>query len=106
MKKLLDLLLLKFTTWFSSSMGVYQTFIFVTIWYLIEIIFPKVDPNSFTFLAILTYYSAITQPALAYVGKRSSEDADVVLERIAQFEERILLEIEQLKTSNAQKPTE
>jgi hypothetical protein len=68
-------------------------------WYAAEVIDPRLDPHSFVLLALLTIYSAITQPALALVGKRSSEDSEIVLDRISEFEEKILLEVEQVKAT-------
>jgi hypothetical protein len=56
----------------------------------LEILFPKVDAHAFILMAALTVYSAITQPALAYVGGQSSDHSEEVLERVEQLEQNIL----------------
>lgn len=59
----------RFTRWFDSQGGVYQTF-FITVGLVVfEALFPNVDQHGFWLLYWLTVYSAITQPALAHAGK-------------------------------------
>lgn len=59
----------RFTHWFDSQGGVYQTF-FITMGIVVfEAMFPRIDTHGFYLLYWLTVYSAITQPALAHSGK-------------------------------------
>lgn len=111
MKQLLDRTLDKFTIWFASSVGVWQTFIFCMAMTIVELIFPHLDPNNLAFLFGMTLYSCFTQPALAYVGNRSSDKSDEVMgrvqvllekiesmdDRILTIEEAILLAVEHIK---------
>jgi hypothetical protein len=62
-----------FTIWFTSSAGVAETAMVTAAVVVLEFSFPTVDPHLFWLLVWLTVYSAITQPALAYAGRMSSE---------------------------------
>jgi hypothetical protein len=68
-----DRLLDRFTTWFCSKGGVWQTTFFTIAIVIAELSDRRLDPHAFTLLAVLTVYSAITQPALAYSGDRSAK---------------------------------
>ena len=86
MKKLSDRALAWFEDWFTSGPGVWQTFGVTILVVCVEFFFPKLDPNGFLLLYWLTVYSAITQPALAYSGARSSKQAAELLQRLAAIE--------------------
>jgi hypothetical protein len=85
-KKWSDAALAWFEDWFTSGPGVWQTFGVTVGVVLVEFFFPKLDANGFLLLYWLTVYSAITQPALAYSGARSSKKMDDMLQRIAAIE--------------------
>jgi hypothetical protein len=74
--------LIRFANWFSSSGGVWQTVIFATIVTTLEQIFPRLDPHGFWLLYYLTIYSAITQPALAFIGRQSSIKSQESLDQL------------------------
>jgi hypothetical protein len=86
MKKLSDAALAWFEDWFTSGPGVWQTFGATIAVVLVEFFFPKLDPSGFLLLYWLTVYSAITQPALAYSGARSSRQMEQMLQKIAALE--------------------
>lgn len=72
-------LLERFARWFASPGGVWQTLVLTSIVVMVELLFiPAMDPHGFWLLYILTIYSAITQPALAYVGARSGEKTEAI----------------------------
>lgn len=73
---LTDRLLARFNEWFCSGNGVWQTFLVVLVIVVLEQVFPHVDPHGFAVLYGLTVYSGITQPALAYAGRKSAEDIE------------------------------
>lgn len=79
-----------FSEWFISARGVYQTFALVSVLCAIELLFPKLDAHGFWLLYYLTVYSAITQPALAYVSGQSSDHSEDVLKRVEELEITIL----------------
>ena len=79
-----------FSEWFISARGVWQTFFLVSTLCLCEVLFPQIDTHGFWLLYWLTVYSAITQPALAYVSGQSSDHSEDVLARVELLEERIL----------------
>jgi len=68
-----------FARWFASAAGVWQTAVLVFALVLVEEFFPHLDPQGFRFLYWLTVYSAVTQPALAFVGWQAGVRTDVVL---------------------------
>jgi hypothetical protein len=79
-----------FSEWFMSPRGVWQTFLITALIVIFELLFPHADPHGFWLLYWLTVYSAITQPALAYVGGKSSDHSEEVLKRIEGLEISIL----------------
>lgn len=71
-----------FSRWFASAAGVWQTAIITGLIVAAERVFPHIDPNGFWLLYLLTVYSGITQPALAYVGTLANKKLDTVLEHV------------------------
>lgn len=71
-----------FSSWFASAAGVWQTAIVTGLIVAAERVFPHIDPNGFWLLYLLTVYSGITQPALAYVGTLANKKLDSVLEHV------------------------
>ena len=69
-----QVLLARFDKWFTSGAGVWQTLAVCMAIVFVEIVWPSLDPHYFYLLAILTVYSAITQPALAQAGAVTSEE--------------------------------
>ena len=61
-----------FALWFSSAACVWQTALVVLAWVVVEIFFPQIDPHGFVLLYVLSVYSALTQPALAYAANLSA----------------------------------
>lgn len=68
--------LARFNRWFCSEGGVYQTFIVVLAVVIFELADRGVDPHAFILMAVLTVYSAVTQPALAYAATEGSVSVD------------------------------
>lgn len=58
----------RFARWFSSGPGVWQTAVVTLAVVAVELSDRSLDPHAFVLMAVLTVYSAITQPALAYSG--------------------------------------
>lgn len=65
---LADVALIRFTNWFCSRGGVWQTSLVTLAIVVTELADRRLDPHGFWLLYLLTVYSAITQPALAYAG--------------------------------------
>lgn len=65
-----------FADWFASVGGVWQTLFICCFAVGVEIVFPGIDDHMFYLMGILTLYSGVTQPALAYVARRGSEKTD------------------------------
>ncbi|WP_165821718.1 hypothetical protein [Mycobacterium colombiense] len=74
-----DRLLDRFAAWFASARGVWQTLVVTLAVVAFEVIHPTADPQMLILMAILTIYSAITQPALAYVGWQAGVRTDALL---------------------------
>lgn len=72
----------RFNAWFSSAWGVWQTVILVLIVVIWEQLDPHADQHGFWLLYWLTVYSAVTQPALAYIARRSGEQQEALLAAI------------------------
>lgn len=90
---MLERLLSDFSRWFSSTAGVLQTLLLVVGVVVWEAASPHADPHGFWLLYWLTVYSAVTQPALAYIARRSGDDqgeAEVRQEAILHHLEDIL----------------
>lgn len=85
-------LLLWFGSWFASAPGVWQTFAICMAVVAAELTWPSADPHMFWFLVVLTVYSAVTQPVLAFIGARSGEHQEKILAHC----EQILAHLEQL----------
>lgn len=71
---MLERLLGAFNGWFASAAGVLQTLLLVVGVVVWESVSPHADPHGFWLLYWLTVYSAVTQPALAYIARRSGDD--------------------------------
>jgi hypothetical protein len=96
----------RFARWFSSAAGVWQTVLFCTTWVTFERVFRQSDPNGFVLLYVMTVYSAVTQPVLAYTNRLDTEKGSLtlqelrsVLDRISAMEEAILEDTEDLQHS-------
>lgn len=74
-----------FNRWFASAPGVLQTFLLVIAVVVYERIFPHADEHGFWLLYWLTVYSAVTQPALAYIARKSGDDHEASDERQEQI---------------------
>lgn len=81
-KRLLD----AFNNWFVSDSGVWQTLGACLAVVAVEFSDPKLDPHAFLLMAVLTVYSAITQPALARAGRVSGDQQQQMLTRIQYVE--------------------
>lgn len=79
-----------FTKWFESAAGVWQTLVAVLIVVNLEFIFPSVDPHAFILMAVLTVYSGITQPALAYGNAQAAKQLEETLAKLEILEERMV----------------
>jgi phage-related minor tail protein len=77
--KLHHRILARFTEWFGSGGGVWQTTIFTLAIVAFELIDTKADPHGLILMGALTVYSAITQPALAFSGAQSNKMLHEVL---------------------------
>lgn len=86
LKSVEDRAIQRFTRWFVSEGGVYQTFLITMAVVIFEAVDRAIDPHAFLLMAILTVYSAITQPALAFATGR---DADRLLARIDELETKL-----------------
>lgn len=75
----------RFNSWFTSAAGVYQTTFVVLGVSVLEFVFRDLDPHAFLLMAVLTVYSGITQPLLAYVSAKSSKSTDRILDRIEEM---------------------
>jgi hypothetical protein len=71
---MIERLLGAFNRWFASAAGVLQTFLMVTAIVVWERFYPHADEHGFWLLYWLTVYSAVTQPALAYIARKSGDD--------------------------------
>jgi hypothetical protein len=87
MKRLGMKLLEAFNAWFTSAAGILHTLFMVLLIILLEKFRVIRDRDGFQLLYWLTVYSAVTQPALAYVAKQGGDR-----------EERILTHIESIVT--------
>lgn len=65
----------RFAAWFQSAAGVWQTTAITLGVVALEFLDPRLDPHGFWLLYWLTVYSAVTQPALAYVGAVAAQEA-------------------------------
>ena len=90
-------LLERFTRWFCSSGGVWQTTVVVLAVVAVECADRSLDPHAFVLMAVLTVYSAITQPALAYSGAVAADRTDTVLSRLAAVEDQNAVLLGQLR---------
>lgn len=79
-----------FADWFASRGGVYQTTVAVLAWTVAACVWRGLDPNLFRTMAILTVYSAVTQPVLAYCSKRAAAKADLDVAAVKAEEDQIL----------------
>lgn len=90
-------MLIQFGKWFVSSRGVWQTLFLVGTVCLIEQIYPGADPHGFWLLYWLTVYSAVTQPALAFVNDRAAlRTAGQLNEELTLLREEVSLTKEEL----------
>lgn len=85
-----DRLLNRFTRWFCSKGGVWQTTGATLAVVAVEVSDRALDPHAFVLMAVLTVYSAITQPALAYSGQTSAARTEELLATVERQEQMIL----------------
>ena len=72
-------LLDRFARWFSSGPGVWQTAVVTLAVVVVELADRNLDPHAFILMAVLTVYSAVTQPALAYSGAIQARQMEAML---------------------------
>jgi hypothetical protein len=96
----------RFARWFASAAGVWQTVFICLAWVGAEKVFPRSDPNGLILLYVLTIYSAVTQPILAYSNRLDTEQGAVilkhlgdVLDRVAAMEAAILEDTEAIQNT-------
>ena len=83
----LTALLELFNRWFCSAPGVWHTLLAASVVVLIELVVdPGIDPHGFWLLYVLTIYSAVTQPALAYVAAKSAQRTDAILAELRKIQ--------------------
>ena len=84
-----DKILDRFTTWFCSKGGVWQTTLLTLAMVAAEVSDRRFDPHAFYLMALLTVYSAITQPALAYSNEQAARRMEALeaqqLEQLAKL---------------------
>ena len=88
-----EILLQRFDAWFTSGKGVYQTLFVCLVICVVEVVWPQLDPHYFYLLAILTVYSAVTQPALAQAGAVTSEEIRALTKQLHELTEAIFVEV-------------
>lgn len=69
----------RFARWFSSGPGVWQTGAITLAVVAVELADRNLDPHAFILMAVLTVYSAITQPALAYSGAIQAHQMEAMI---------------------------
>ena len=82
-------LLERFAKWFASTAGVWQTTAIVLLWWILESTGVIHDDQHFQLLVVLTIYSAITQPVLAFANRQDTEQGDKILTELRAIAERI-----------------
>jgi hypothetical protein len=79
----------RFARWFASAAGVWQTVFICLAWVGAEKVFPSSDPNGLILLYVLTIYSAVTQPILAYSNRLDTEQGAVILKHLGEVLDRV-----------------
>lgn len=87
--------LVSFDNWFTSPECVWQTLFVCILICVIEIVWPTLDPHYFYLLAILTLYSAVTQPALAQSSAATTRQLQTLIERQANIMKMMQKELEE-----------
>lgn len=82
LKRCEDRALARFNQWFTSEGGVYQTFLLVMAVVVLEVVDRSLDPHAFVLMAILTVYSGVTQPMLAYANNTEAAKLQAQLEAL------------------------
>ena len=72
----------KFGRWFASPLGIMETVTIVGLWVIAWIANPHLDEHLFGLLVVLTVYSAVTQPVLAFIAYSAGEKTERVLEQL------------------------
>lgn len=80
----------RFSRWFASAAGVWQTLVATTAVVLLEQFGVIPDRSGFWLLYWLTFYSAITQPVLAYTNRSEGLEDNQFFTRIEALEVKIL----------------
>lgn len=76
----------RFAAWFQSAAGAWQTFFVLIGAVILEFVNPHLDAHGFWLLYWLTVYSAVTQPALAYINGLAANEA----KRMAELQTQML----------------
>lgn len=79
----------RFSVWFASPAGVLQTFALTILWVIVEHIWRHLDPNGFILLYVLTVYSGITQPVLAYASSVSAAESGLAQQELHAMQRQI-----------------
>jgi hypothetical protein len=79
----------RFGKWFASPFGIYETIIVCLSAVALELVKPTVDPHMFWLLVILTVYSAVTQPILAFIAYESGRHQEKILTHIEKIVEHL-----------------
>ncbi|WDL97789.1 hypothetical protein [Alicyclobacillus sp. ALC3] len=80
----------RFSVWFASPAGVLQTFALTLLWVIVEHIWPLIDPNGFILLYVLTVYSGITQPVLAYASSVSAAESGLAQQKLEAMQRQMV----------------
>jgi hypothetical protein len=91
-----------FNSWFVSDGGVWQTLAACLAVVTIELAWPALDPHAFLLMAVLTVYSAITQPALARAGRVAGDQQSQALAKIEALEHQVATLVAQLASQEDQ----
>lgn len=88
-RSLADGTLVAFNRWFTSGGGLWETLAVTLGIFAVETIWPALDPSHFLYLLWLSIYATVTQPALAYAGRISSERLERLENQMARHIEAI-----------------
>jgi hypothetical protein len=86
----------RFNDWFVSDGGVWQTLLLCVAVVVVEQFYPRLDPDHFIVLYVLTVYSGITQPALARAGRVSGERQERMIAKMEELEEQNTVLLQEL----------
>lgn len=90
LRQLSDAALTAFAEWFASAAGVWETTV-VLLGGMTYYLYIGQLYKALFFLALMTVYSSVTQPVLAFVGRVAAQKAAEVLLRMASVEDRLVV---------------